>query len=65
MGRIHPTSETIEINQQFIYHRPDDSLLNDCLLTFIEQDIFLEMEEDDITKTLMSLRRRRLKKSGK
>jgi len=38
-----------------------DSLLNDCLVTFIERDIFFEVDEDDIIKTFMSLRKRRIK----
>jgi hypothetical protein len=29
-----------------------DSLLDDCLLTFIEQDIFMNVKEDDIIDTL-------------
>jgi hypothetical protein len=38
-----------------------DSLLNDCLVTFIERDIFFEVDEDNIIKTFMSLRMRRIK----
>jgi hypothetical protein len=38
-----------------------DSLLDDCLITFIERDIFFEVDEDDIIKTFMSLRKRRIK----
>jgi hypothetical protein len=37
------------------------SLLNDCLVTFIERDIFFKVDEDDIVKTSMSLRKRRIK----
>jgi hypothetical protein len=36
-----------------------DSILDDCLVTFIERDIFFEVDEDDIIKTFMSLRKRR------
>jgi hypothetical protein len=36
-----------------------DSLLDDCLVTFIERDIFFEVNEDDIIKTFMSLQKRR------
>jgi hypothetical protein len=36
-----------------------DSLLDDCLVIFIEWDIFFEVDEDDIIKTIMSLRKRR------
>nr|XP_034570453.1 zinc finger MYM-type protein 1-like [Setaria viridis] len=40
-----------------------DSLLDDCLVTFIERDIFFEVDEDDIIETFMSLRKRRIKTS--
>ena len=35
-----------------------NSVLDDCLVTFIEQDIFFEVNEDDIIKIFMSLRKR-------
>ena len=38
-----------------------DSLLDDCLVTFIERDIFFEVDEDDIIKTFMSIQKRRIK----
>jgi hypothetical protein len=34
-------------------------ILDDCLITIIERDIFLEVDEDDIIKTFMVLRKRR------
>ena len=34
-----------------------DSVLDDCLVTFIEQDIFFEVNEDDIIKIFMSLQK--------
>jgi hypothetical protein len=36
-----------------------DSLLDDCLVIFIERDIFFEVDEDDIIKTIMSLQKHR------
>ena len=36
-----------------------DSLLNDCLYTFIERDIFFQVNENDIINTFMSFRKRR------
>ena len=36
-----------------------DSLLNDCLYTFIERDIFFQVDENDIINTFMSFRKRR------
>jgi len=42
-----------------------DSVLEDCLVTFIEREFFFEVDEDDIIKTFMSLRKRRIKSSEK
>jgi hypothetical protein len=38
-----------------------DVVLDDCLQTFIERDIFFQVDEDDIIETFMSLRKRRIK----
>jgi hypothetical protein len=40
----------------------DDSVLDDCLVTFIERDIIFQVDEDDIIETFMSLRKRRINK---
>jgi hypothetical protein len=42
-----------------------DSLLDDCLVTFIERDIFFKIDEDDIIKNFMAIRRRRPNKKDK
>ncbi|XP_072147449.1 uncharacterized protein [Setaria viridis] len=39
-----------------------DNLLDDCLVTFIEKDILDEVDEDDVIKTFMSIRKRRPQK---
>ena len=39
------------------------SLLDDCLVTFIERDILDEVDKDDVIKTFMSTRKRRPKRS--
>jgi hypothetical protein len=36
-----------------------DELLDDCIVTFIKRDVFLKVEEEDITTTFMAIRRRR------
>jgi hypothetical protein len=36
-----------------------DSLLDDCLVTYIERDIFFEVNEEYIIETFMALRKRR------
>ncbi|XP_066396302.1 uncharacterized protein [Miscanthus floridulus] len=39
-----------------------DTVLDDCLVIFIERDIFLQVDEDDIIETFMSLRKQRINK---
>ncbi|XP_066351354.1 uncharacterized protein [Miscanthus floridulus] len=39
-----------------------DIVLDNCLQTFIEWDIFFQVDEDDIIETFMSLRKRRINK---
>ncbi|XP_066358052.1 uncharacterized protein [Miscanthus floridulus] len=39
-----------------------DTVLDDCLVTFIEHGIFFQVNEDDIMETFMSLRKRRINK---
>jgi hypothetical protein len=36
-----------------------DALLDGCLVTFIERDIFLDVNEDDIMKTFVAIRKHR------
>jgi hypothetical protein len=40
-------------------NRMNDGLLNDCLVTFIERDILLNMEEEDIISSFIPIRQRR------
>jgi hypothetical protein len=40
-------------------NRMNDGLLDDCLVTFIERDIFLIVKEEDIINYFMAIRRRR------
>jgi hypothetical protein len=42
-----------------------DSLLDDCLVTFMERAIFFQADEDDIINTFMSVRKRRINSSAK
>ncbi|XP_072147817.1 uncharacterized protein [Setaria viridis] len=42
-----------------------DSVLDDCLVTFIERDIFFQVNEEDIIKTFMSFKKRRVNKGDK
>ena len=35
-----------------------DSLLDDCLVTYIERDAFSEVNEDDIIDTFMEMQKR-------
>jgi hypothetical protein len=38
-----------------------DRLLNDCLVTFIERDIFSTVSKDDIVHAFMAIRKRKVK----
>ena len=38
-----------------------DEILNDCLVTFIEREIFCNISEDDIIHTFMAMRKRKAK----
>jgi hypothetical protein len=40
-------------------NRMNDGLLDDCLIIFIERDIFLNVKEEDITNCFMVISRRR------
>ena len=40
-------------------NRMSDSLLDDCLVTFIERDTFFNVDEDDIIEAFMAIRKRR------
>ena len=40
-----------------------DDLLNYCLVTFIERDVFLKVSEEDTVETFMGMKERRFTKS--
>jgi hypothetical protein len=42
-----------------------DSLLDDCLVTFIDRDTFVKINDDDIIETFMSMRKRYPEKNKK
>jgi hypothetical protein len=39
--------------------------MDDCVVTFIERDIFLQLSEEEIINTFMAIRRRRPEKNKK
>ena len=43
-------------------NKMSDTLLDDCLVTFMERDILKDVDEDDVIKTFMAIRNRRPKK---
>ena len=43
-------------------NKMSDSLLDDCLVTFIERDILEDVYEDGVVKTFMAIRNYRPKK---
>jgi hypothetical protein len=55
---VESVFSTIVLVKIKLRNKMGDSLLDDCLVTFIERDIFFEVDEDDIIKTFMSLRKR-------
>jgi len=40
-------------------NRMCDKLLNDCLVTFLEREIFSNISEDDIIHTIMAMKKRK------
>jgi hypothetical protein len=47
---------TINLVETKSRNKMNDSLLDDCLGSFIERDILDEVDEDDISKTFMAIR---------
>jgi hypothetical protein len=48
---------TMNFVKNRLRNRMNDGLLDDCLVTFIERDIFLNMKEEDIINCFMAIRR--------
>jgi hypothetical protein len=46
-------------------NRMSDDLLGNCMVTFIEEDVFLNMKEEDIINLFMAIRRCRPDKNKK
>jgi len=51
----------IRLVKNHLRNRMGDQLLNDCLVTFIERDIFSNVSEDDIVNLFMSTKKRKFK----
>lgn len=49
---------SISLVKSKLRNKMGDSLLDDCLVTYIERDAFSKVSEDDIIKTFMVMRRR-------
>jgi hypothetical protein len=58
MTSVERVFSTMVLVKTKLRNKMGDSLLDDCLVTFIERDIFFEVDEDDIIKTFMSFRKR-------
>jgi hypothetical protein len=50
---------TMNFVKNRLRNRMNDGLLDDCLVTFIERDVFLNVKEEDIINCFMTIRRRR------
>lgn len=52
---------TMDLVKTKLRNKMRDGLLDDCVVTFIEQYIFFEVEEDNATMIFMSLRKHQIK----
>ena len=59
MARVERVFSAMTFVKTNMRNKMGDSLLNDCLHTFIERDIFFQVDENDIINTFMSFRKRR------
>ena len=73
-GNYHWLAQTYSVERIFsamtfiknkLRNNMGDSLLDDCLMTFIQQDIFLQLSEEEIINIFMAIRRRRPDKKKK
>jgi hypothetical protein len=49
--------------KSMLRNKMGDSLLDDYLLTYIERDVFFQLDEEDVIKTFFTIRNRRPKKN--
>jgi hypothetical protein len=62
---IERTFSTMNFAKNRLRNRMDDDLLDYCLVTFVERNIFLNIKEEDIINSFMVIRRHRLDMSKK
>jgi hypothetical protein len=55
---VQKAFSTMNFVKNRLRNRMNDSLLGDCLVTFIKRDIFLNVKEEDIINCFMAIRRR-------
>jgi hypothetical protein len=56
---VERTFSSMNFVMNRLRNRMNDSLLDDCLIIFIEQDVLLNVKEEDILNSFMAIRRRR------
>jgi hypothetical protein len=59
MTSVERAFSTTNFVKNSLRNRMNDGLLDDCLVTFIERDVFLNVKEDDIINSFMAITRRR------
>ena len=60
MANVERAFSAMSIVKSKLRNKMGDSLLDDCLVTYIERDAFSEVNEDDIIDSFMAMQKRRL-----
>ena len=58
-ANVERAFSAMSIVKSKLRNKMGDSLLDDCLVTYIERDAFSEVNEDDIIDTFMAMQKRR------
>jgi hypothetical protein len=58
-ANVERAFSAMSIVKSKLRNKMGDSLLDDCLVTYIERDAFSEVNEDDIIDTFMTMQKRR------
>ena len=58
-ANVERAFSAMSIVKSKLRNKMGDSLLDDCLVTYIERDAFSKVNEDDIIDTFMAMKKRR------
>jgi hypothetical protein len=56
MASVERVFSSMNFVKNRLRNRMNDGLLDDCLVTFIERDVFLNVKEEDIINSFMAIR---------